>query len=390
MKVNVLFYLKKSKGNKRGLAPIWCRITVNKNRAEFSTGQTLPLDRFDQDRQRAKGESGLIDAINSNLSWIQTQAQILKLYAQHKGIAYSAQYIKEKLVNPRVAPTLNEAVKDFCQNRIDTSECEGTKKTYRNRLNNFIQYFKNTNRLHYTLDMLNPQLCDEFICWLQIEKKSINPDYMRKHIEVLKAVERNAMALGFVEYLKLANVRTLRTNRGAPLYLTEVEITQLTAHKFIQPRLQHVAHLFLMQCYTGMAYVDLMEFNVSKIVKIDNKDFIEYKRGKTGVTALPLLLHETMAIINLYPTGLPQISNQKYNSYLKEVADILGIETKLTTHIGRKTFGMRMLNEYGLTIEAVSKMLGHSTIRMTEQSYSRVTHRRLVNEVISISQPMAA
>lgn len=76
---------------------------------------------------------------------------------------------------------------------------------------------------------------------------------------------------------------------------------------------------------------------------------------------------------------MPAISNQKYNSYLKEVGEILGFKTKITTHIGRKTFGTIALND-GYSIESVSKMLGHSNIKTTQAHYAVVLKKRIVGD----------
>lgn len=77
---------------------------------------------------------------------------------------------------------------------------------------------------------------------------------------------------------------------------------------------------------------------------------------------------------------LPEISNQKYNSYLKEVGEIIGIKAKLTTHIGRKTFGTIALNS-DYSIESVSKMLGHTNIKTTQGHYAVVLKKRIIEEV---------
>ena len=70
------------------------------------------------------------------------------------------------------------------------------------------------------------------------------------------------------------------------------------------------------------------------------------------------------------------ISNQRMNSYLKEIAEILGINKRLTTHTARKTFASTILLNNDVPIEIVSKLLGHSSIRVTEAAYAQVMNKK--------------
>ncbi|MCG8309901.1 MAG: DUF3435 domain-containing protein [Cytophagales bacterium] len=85
-----------------------------------------------------------------------------------------------------------------------------------------------------------------------------------------------------------------------------------------------------------------------------------------------------------YNNELPKISNQKYNSYLKEIADIVGIEKHLTTHVARKTFGMLLLNDYDVPLETVSVILGHSSIATTQHHYTKVLQKKIARDMKDI------
>jgi site-specific recombinase XerD len=63
---------------------------------------------------------------------------------------------------------------------------------------------------------------------------------------------------------------------------------------------------------------------------------------------------------------LPVLSNQKMNSYLKEIGDACGISKNFTFHIARHTFATTVTLENGVPIETVSKMLGHKNLRTTQ------------------------
>ncbi|WP_309148939.1 tyrosine-type recombinase/integrase [Arenibacter sp. ARW7G5Y1] len=59
------------------------------------------------------------------------------------------------------------------------------------------------------------------------------------------------------------------------------------------------------------------------------------------------------------------MSNQKLNSYLKEIADQCGIKKNLTFHMARHTFATTVTLSNGVPIETVSKLLGHTKLATT-------------------------
>ena len=97
------------------------------------------------------------------------------------------------------------------------------------------------------------------------------------------------------------------------------------------------------------------------------------------------LISQIQRIVEKYtdPDGnyvsFPYLTNQKYNAYLKEIGDILGLDITLTTHIGRKTFGTIALNN-GYSIESVSRMLGHTNIRTTQNHYAVLLRKKVISE----------
>jgi len=77
----------------------------------------------------------------------------------------------------------------------------------------------------------------------------------------------------------------------------------------------------------------------------------------------------------------PKFSNPNFNAYLKEIADIVGIEFNLTHHIARKTFASTVLLYNNVPIEVVSKLLGHSKIQTTQESYGEIVEKRINTEM---------
>ena len=154
------------------------------------------------------------------------------------------------------------------------------------------------------------------------------------------------------------------------MFLTESEIHRIQSKRMVG-RLEKVRDLFLFQCFTGLSYSDMAnltkdDFNVNNKGQV----YVKKTRQKTGVLYLVVLLDDAKRIAEKYDYSLPVLSNQRYNSYLKEIKDLCHISKPLHTHIGRHTAATYLLNK-GIPIETVAKILGHSDIKQT-QHYAKL------------------
>lgn len=146
------------------------------------------------------------------------------------------------------------------------------------------------------------------------------------------------------------------------------------------PRLNQVRDLFVFAANTALSYCDLAAVKREDIQTDGDVMYLKKKRGKTGVTYILPLNDTAIRLLEKYDFELPVISNQRYNSYLKEVADICGIRKTLTTHLARHTAATLMLNA-GIAIEIVSKILGHSNTKIT-QHYAKLLDKTVINTKI--------
>src|SRR5699024_7025428 len=121
--------------------------------------------------------------------------------------------------------------------------------------------------------------------------------------------------------------------------------------------------------------------------------WIMTKRQKTNVSTNVPLLDVPLALLKKYEGKLPDDkllpvpSNQKLNSYLKEIADLCNIKKNLTFHMARHTFSTTITLSQGVPIESVSKMLGHTNIRTT-QIYARITNEKVSNDMDILSEKL--
>jgi integrase len=150
---------------------------------------------------------------------------------------------------------------------------------------------------------------------------------------------------------------------------------------FVSTRLEQVRDIFLFSCYTGLAYIDVQKLKSSEIVSgHDGEQWIFTSRQKTDTPSRIPLMPYALGVIEKYRDHpqceiegrlLPILTNQKMNAYLKEIADLCGIDKDLTFHIARHTFATTVTLLNGVPIESVSKMLGHTNIKTT-QHYARI------------------
>ena len=191
---------------------------------------------------------------------------------------------------------------------------------------------------------------------------------------------------GWMQHDPFANykIRIKKVDRG---YLTEEELQKIKQKELAIDRLIKVRDIFIFSCFTGLAYIDARNLTYDNIKKgVDGNLWIITKRKKTDTPVTVPLMSIPLEIIEKYRNQqpdckvLPLLTNQKMNSYLKEIGDLCEIEKNLTFHLARHTFASTTTLAKGVSIEAVSKMLGHTNIKTT-QIYARVTENMISNEM---------
>ena len=164
--------------------------------------------------------------------------------------------------------------------------------------------------------------------------------------------------------------------------LTKEELMRIANKDFKIRRLNQVRDLFVFACNTALSYCDLASVRKEDIQTEGDVKYLKKRRTKTKVTYIIPLSETAIDILDRYNYVLPIISNQRYNSYLQEIADLCGIEIRLTSHIARHTAATLMLNS-GIAIEVVAKILGHSSTKMT-QHYAKLLDKTVINTKIQL------
>jgi site-specific recombinase XerD len=244
------------------------------------------------------------------------------------------------------------------------------------------------------LSGLNYKFISDFEIFLHNHKpvdhqKPMDTNGVLKHLVRLKKMVNLAVSLSWIEKDPFKGFK-LKKKKVEKEFLNEWELTALENKSFDLERLTMVRDMFVFCCYTGLSYVDMMNLKPEHIVKgIDAEPWIKTFRQKTSIPVNTPLLNRAQQIIASYKnntraiakgTLFPVLSNQKMNSYLKEIADLCGVKKNLTFHVARHTFATTITLSNGVPIETVSRMLGHTKIATT-QIYARVLEKKVSDDM---------
>lgn len=213
--------------------------------------------------------------------------------------------------------------------------------------------------------------------WLHA--KGIKQTTVWSYHKALKTYVRQAIRQELLDKDPYANMKVDRGKSEWGRYLTPEEVERIEQTQMPTDSVSRVRDLFLMQCYTGLAYADLMAADFRQAENIDGVRILRDDRKKTGMTYTTVLTEKATAILERYNYQLPKISNVQYNMRLKIVADACGIPKPIASHYGRRTCGMILLNE-GFPIEIVARVLGHANIKTTQEAYARILDKTVAAE----------
>lgn len=245
-----------------------------------------------------------------------------------------------------------------------------TRKNHRNllgRLKDFklIQDFKDLTKENVT----------SFNEWMHskgYKQASISTFHKILKVYIFEAIQRDLISQNPYTGFKID-----RGKSDIRRFLNEEELTSIENAKTSTKSLEKVKDLFLFQCYTGLAYVDLSKFDFNQVIVRNGKYVVHDVRKKTGEEFYIILLPKAIEILKKYDYKLPIMTNQQYNLRLKIVADAAGLDKRLTSHMGRHTYATMCLNS-GVKIEVLADMMGHADIKTT-QIYAKLVNSTVEN-----------
>ena len=267
---------------------------------------------------------------------------------------------------------------EFFQKELDKKVVEyTTKKSHKALLNGLVRF----GRIKHFKDITYANIAD-FDVFLKQTLKS-QPTLYKRH-KLLSSYIKEAKRRGFAEYNPYDEFQCKKGKHKDPIVLNEEELKKIiNCHPTLE-KIEKVRDMFLFQCLTGMAYVDMQAFSKDKISHIDGSMVINSQRVKTEESFIIPLFAEAQEILEKYDYSFPKISNQKYNDYIKVLASYAGIEKRLTSHSGRHTYATYLINK-GVPVTVIQRALGHAKITQTIE-YAKISATSVKNGILEIGQ----
>lgn len=257
---------------------------------------------------------------------------------------------------------------------IEEVKSEETIKGYTAKYNNVMVFLAEKKQTKIYAEDFTVMLANQLVTYM---RESCSQNYSVRTAEICE----NVLRFGFKKgYLKTNPIYGLHFKKSKPkpiIFLTPDEVTLFENYN---GPLKRFADMFLFQCYTGMAFMDLMTVTEKNIIDVTTitennelkvRQYIIKNRGKTTIEANIPYFEKTKLLWEKYNCKFKKISGDKYRGYLKKISKELGITKNVTSHTGRKTCAMIKLNYEGYGIGPVSKILGHASIKTTETFYAK-------------------
>jgi len=400
IKRNIIFTLESRK--KDGVlivenVPIRMRVNFASKRIEFTTGYRIDAAKWDTDKQRVR--NGCTNKLKQSASEI--NASLLGYYTEVQEIfkkfeveeimptpeqikeAFNAQHkpieeVKQRKSTPNAFyKAFDEFVRD-CGRQNDWTDSTYEKfAAVKNHLMNF--------RTELTFDFFDEKGLNDYVTYLR-DVKEMRNSTIGKQLSFLKWFLRWAFKKGLHQNNAYDSYKPkLKSTQKKIIFLTWEELNKLREFEIpaAKQALDRVRDVFLFQCFTGLRYSDVFNLRKSDI----KGDHIEVTTVKTSDSLIIELNNHSKAILDKYKDVafeddkvLPVITNQKMNDYLKELAELAGIDEPvrqtyyrgneridevtpkyalLGTHAGRRTFICNAL-ALGIPPQVVMKWTGHS------------------------------
>ncbi|MDU2329954.1 MAG: site-specific integrase [Prevotella bivia] len=402
IKRNIIFTLESRK--KDGVlitenVPIRMRVTFASIRIEFTTGYRIDSAKWDADKQRVKnGCSNKLkqsaSEINASLLEYYTEIQSIFKRFEVEDVMPTPEQIKEafnalhKPVSEEPKPKKEALPCDFFQVFDDFVEDCGRQNNWTDSTFEKFAAVKNhlTNfREGLTFEFFDERGLNDYVDYLRDVKEMRNTT-IGKQLSFLKWFLRWAFKKGVHQNNAYDSYKPkLKSTQKKIIFLTWDELNRLREFKIPSNKqaLERVRDVFLFQCFTGLRYSDVFNLRRSDI----KGDHIEVTTIKTSDSLIIELNNHSKAILDKYKDVafeddkvLPVITNQKMNDYLKELAEMAGIDEPirqtyykgneridevtpkyalLGTHAGRRTFICNAL-ALGIPPQVVMKWTGHS------------------------------
>ena len=377
------FYVKRTKALKDGTIPVYARIIINGKSSEFGLQRNVNPDGWDSQKGRAIPNSKQNKELNNYLEAVKGNIFVKKRELEEQGKILSAEVLKKAYLGIDESNLNLLAIfkdhNDKCKLLENIDFAPGTVERYETCFKHVKDFMKKKYRKNdMPLNEVTPMFISDFELYLKTTRKCAH-NTTTKYIKNFKKIIRIALANGWMKEDPFRNIK-FHLDEVDMAYLNDEELKLLMNKHFALERLQLVKDTYVFCCFTGLAFIDVTNLKYTNIEDKNGSLWIKVKRQKTKNWCTIPVLEPALKLIDKYRENprciangcvLPVLTNQKMNAYLKEIADLCGINKNLSTHTARHTFATTVTLANHVSMEVVSKMLGHSSINMTKK-YARV------------------
>lgn len=398
---SVFFFLRKKKLLKNGEAPICMRITVNHSICDIQIKKSILVEQWDQSKERSKGRGENAYELNLYIESVKTRIYQIHRELEIDGKVVSADNIKDKYYGIDTdSKTLLQAFREHNkESRLLIGKGYVEKTVLRfETTTRYIEEFlkKEYNLSDISLKELDLSFIRKFDVFLKTVKNCAQNSAITR-LKILKKITRIAFSNDWLQKDPFATYH-FKFEETNPEFLTKEELNTIIKKEFLIQRLEIIRDIFTFCCFTGLAFTDIQQLKTEHIIKDNNGSlWVRKNRQKTKNMCNIPLIDAAVSLIEKYASyphciekGIlfPVPSNQRMNSYLKEIADVCGINKKLTTHCGRHTCATVVMLANNVSLENVAKILGHSNTRTT-QHYAKVLDISIMKDVKNVDKEFA-
>jgi integrase len=370
----ILFFIRESRVRKDGTASIEIVLTVNGERCAFSTGKRVKSCNWDKTKQQVKGKDEEAQSLNNYLKAIKAKLYQKEAELLDRGFIITAELLRDAYFDKVESLKEKSLFEVFEEHNKEQEKLVGngvSKATYWisvytvRLLKEFVQQKYKREDLY--LRELNLNFIQSFHTFLRIDK-GMAQNSSTKHLKLLKKIINLAVANSYMATNPFITYKVEREPVEID-FLDEEELRKIINFDTPLPRLERAKDMFLFGCFTGLSYIDIKTLAPEHFEK-DNagRIWIKKRRVKTGVLSRIPLLPIAKLILDKYKGGeklLPIQDPADINKYLKDIAILCDIKKRITFHTSRHTFASTVTLANNISLEVVSKMLGHTNTRMT-------------------------
>lgn len=383
-------------------------ITYHDTSTSFSTGIYIKPADWEKTKQLTKPKNDEEKALKLLLGKFEPRINKIIAGLEDRDQEITARIIKDILLKKRTLALkdgpkiyLKSIIKELVADKISLVNKDrrspGTLTKYyttEKHLDNFLQ--KHLKVKDIWMDELNYKFVKDFYHYL-INDKIVNGkkevgmcnNTAQKYIQTLRCSVFFALKMDYI-YRDPFKMWEYEWDNINTVYLTKSELAKIENFKFPNERLQVVADIFLLTCYTGIAPADLQRLTRNNLeFRGNDRYWLVLNRKKTNGLSEIMLFKKTESLIEKYRHDsfcvsknliLPYRANQTMNEYLKEVAHMCGITKRLTHYVGRHTFATTVMLSNGASLETVKRALGHARVTQTEH-YAKILDEKVTEEM---------